>query len=403
MNDHSKITIRKSIYIHPFILFLFVWALVIALYTAHLSELLFYPTKEVLEVALWVVIPFCISIAIFGVLKSSLVNLFGPERHIEFIRQDAVLSLIRWGLCVWVCVTLIEIVVSGGLPIVWLFQGSEKTYFDFGIPSVHGLMNSLLLAIGLIHVAFFALNGRRRNLLIPGWILCWSLLAVTRNMMTVFLIESVFVWVLLRGIRWRLVLKFVLGLIVLILFFGYVGDLRTGSEAFRALAQPTSNYPAWLPSGVLWVYIYLTTPIGNLVNTVFTAHPLNNILFPNTTSLLFPTLIRSMLYGEVEIASALGGNLVTDAFNVSTAFVGPFQDFGRIGIAMFSAFFGGVASFFWTQTGFRGALFYAVIAQCIVLSVFFNHLFYLPIISQLFWLWLFLRPSMPKRIEVLDK
>jgi oligosaccharide repeat unit polymerase len=399
MIERLDIVARKSNFIHPLVIFLLVWALVIGLYTAHLSELLLYSPSEVLEVTAWVVLPYCITIAFLSALRGAMVNLFGAKRHSEPIVQDAVASRIRWWFGFWVSITLVEIVVSGGLPIVWLIRGSAKTYFDFGIPSVHGLMNSLLLSIGLVHVALFALGGRLKNLWIPGWVVCWSFLAVTRNMMTVFLIEAAFVWVLLRGIRWRTGLRAVAGLILAILLFGYLGDLRSGAEAFRALAQPTSDYPEWLPSGVLWVYIYLTTPIGNLVNTTLAVHPLNSFLFPNTTSLLFPTVLRTLLYGKTEAATAFGGELVTNAFNVSTAFVGPYQDFGKIGIALFSAFFGGVASYFWSRDGLKGALFYAVVAQCIVLSVFFDHLLYLPVISQVFWLWFFLRPVRAERWE----
>ena len=178
--------------------------------------------------------------------------------------------------------------------------------------------------------------------------------------------------------------------IVLVLIFGYVGDFRTGAKVFRNLAEPTKQYPAWLPSGVLWGYIYLTTPVGNVVNTAVSDVPVYNPLFPNTTSLLFPTVLRTAIYGESAADNALSGNLITNAFNVSTAYVGPFQDFGYLGMIGFSTLLALIAYLSWIDQSLRGAALYAVIGQCVILSVFFNHLFYLPIITQVIWIYFFL-------------
>jgi hypothetical protein len=210
-------------------------------------------------------------------------------------------------------------------------------------------------------------------------------------MMIVSLLEGGIAWGVMRGIRWRTVLKTVGVGAAVICIFGFVGDFRSGAEEFRQLAQPSAEYPSWFPSGVLWIYIYLTTSIGNLVNTVTVATPLRNPFFPNTMALLFPSVIRNALYGPEGATGALSGELVTDAFNVSTAYVGPYQDFGLMGIVLFSVLLATTALYFWRRAGTKGALMYSVIGQCLVLSIFFNHLFYLPVISQVGWIMLFFR------------
>jgi hypothetical protein len=108
-------------------------------------------------------------------------------------------------------------------------------------------------------------------------------------------------------------------------------------------------------------------------------------------ALLFPSVIRNALYGPEGATGALSGELVTDAFNVSTAYVGPYQDFGLMGIVLFSVLLATTALYFWRRAGTKGALMYSVIGQCLVLSIFFNHLFYLPVISQVGWIMLFFR------------
>ena len=121
------------------------------------------------------------------------------------------------------------------------------------------------------------------------------------------------------------------------------------------------------------------------------ATPLGNPLFPNTMALLFPSVIRNVIYGVDAASGALSGELITDAFNVSTAYVGPYQDLGLLGIVLFSILLGITALYFWKMSGVRGVLMYSVIGQCLVLSIFFNHLFYLPVISQVGWIMLFFR------------
>jgi oligosaccharide repeat unit polymerase len=338
----------------------------------------------------WIVVPYTLTILLY-------LGFHSWERpsplsfRLDFRLQTVKLTKwLRIAFIVWAILTLIEVVVSGGVPLLWLIQGSSKTYFDFGIASVHGLLNSLILAIGLTEFAIFAITGKRKHLWMPAFVLVWSLIAVTRNMLIVILIECAIVWAMTRGIGWKTLAKASLSFLALILVFGYIGDLRTGGETFRQLAEPSPNYPEWLPSGVLWVYIYVGTPINNMVNTVQSTAPLNSPLFPNATSLLFPSVIREVIYNPTTISDALSGDLVSDAFNVSTAYVGAFQDFGMAGVAGFSIVLGWLSAHFWRDRSLRGSLIYAVMGQCLIVSIFFNHLFYLPVITQVIWLYMFL-------------
>lgn len=366
------------------------WLVVVGLYSLHLSKLLLFDNREVLVTALWVVIPFVIT-----VYWAMAFYTFAPKKKIassglgpDIGKIEKRLHLAFW---IWVVLTACEAYISGGVPIIWLIQGSSKTYIDFGIPSIHGLLNSLILAIGLVEFGLFALDRRKRHLWIPAWILVWSIIAVTRNMMIVSLLECGIAWGMIRGIRGQTVIKTTAIICIVICIFGYVGDFRSGADEFRQLAQPSADYPSWLPSGVLWIYIYLTTSIGNLVNTVTAVTPIRSALFPNTMALLFPTVIRNALYGVEAASGALSGELVNDAFNVSTAYVGPYEDCGRMGIVLFSMLLGVTALCCWKVPGTRGVLIYSVIGQCLVLSIFFNHLFYLPVISQIGWILIFCR------------
>ena len=214
------------------------------------------------------------------------------------------------------------------------------------------------------------------------------MIVITRQLMMVFLLEAVVVYCTYRQIRVRRVLGALMSVLCLVYVFGLVGDLRTGADQFRALAQPTSAYPDWLPSGFLWFYMYLSTPINNLLYTFHTTQPLYDWRFPNTLSQLLPTVLRKMLFSAGALAAS-NGDLITEAFNVSTAFAGPFEDFGLIGVLLSSFLMNVLGSLYWRKHTFRDRLCYAVLCQCLVLTVFFNHFVLLPVITQLIWIYIF--------------
>jgi hypothetical protein len=143
-----------------------------------------------------------------------------------------------------------------------------------------------------------------------------------------------------------------------------------------------------LPSGILWAYIYATTPINNLVHTIHLTAPLHSFLFPNTLALLFPTAIRQLIYGS-EWWTPLEGQLVSNAFNAATAYIGPYQDYGYLGVILFSCVIAFVCQKYWLSESLEGTLKFAVVTQCLILTLFYNHLFALPIIFQVVWFELF--------------
>lgn len=395
---------RKTLLLHPLFLFTSVWSADLVLYIMRFSKLLNATDQEASSVIGIILIPYAV---ILG--GATLFFHLAPKRRVQRTHlmcvpanDDEDLLALKRRLKKWLFVgmflSLIEIVASGGLPLFWLVSGNPKTYADFGIPSLHGLVNSMLLALSVCYTGIFARYGGRRNLLCSLGIFFWAILLVTRNMMMVNFLQTGMVIVLYRGIPPKLGIKILAAVLVIILGFGFMGDLRSGADSFRTLAQPTTSYPEWLPSGVLWAYIYLTTPLNNLIYTIHSIQPTNNFLFPNTVAPLFPTVVRNVVYGE-SAEAALSGELVDSAFNVSTAYVGPYQDYGAFGMMGFSALISLIGGFYWWRNNFRDGLIYVVICQCLLITVFYDYFFSLPIITQVFWIYLFMRARKAKRSQ----
>ena len=99
----------------------------------------------------------------------------------------------------------------------------------------------------------------------------------------------------------------------------------------------------------------------------------------NALSLLLPSVIRNIFYDAKDFFK---GELVSEAFNVSTAYLDIYKDIGFFGIFSLNVVAGYVSIKIWVNNKLSGIFGFSIISQCNVLSIFFNHYFYLPIIFQ---------------------
>jgi oligosaccharide repeat unit polymerase len=380
-----------SAFLHPIAVSSIAWCSVAFLYSLHLSGLLLFKTSEVVGVALLIVLPFFFVSFAYRLLRPTRPFFMRPTS----LHREPPLALIerrlRQGIWLWIGLTLFETVVSGGVPLLWLFTGSSKTYFDYGIHSIHGLDLALMLAAAVTSFALYLYTENRRHIWFALFAMAWSMVLVSRGTLLILLLEYAIIYLRLRRIKIKAVMRLVAITLAAVLLFGYVGDVRSGAEAFRDLAQPTDSFPDWAPSGLLWAYIYITTPINNLLLTMHTRRPSFNPLLPDTAATLFPTVLRNVIYGKEGASEAISGELETQALNVSTAFVGPYQDMGDSGIIGFSIVAAVLCEFYWRRSGLWNIFAFSVFTQALVLSLFYNLLFSLPILGQLIWFYYFTR------------
>lgn len=382
---------RPSILLHPCVIVLLTWSTVAFLYSLHLSKLLLYDTGDVVRAFLLIVLPVLIVSSIFYIVRTRVAD---EARHFS-VRPGPPLEVMRRRLAqclkLWVICAVVETIVSGGVPLVWIVTSNGKANFDYGIASVHGLVNALLLALGVAYCALYLYTGRWRFLCFPAFALVWAVVLVSRGTLLVLLLEYAVIFLRLRPIRTSTLFRLVVISMIALLIFGYIGDFRSGAEAFRAVAQPTDAFPEWAPSGFLWAYIYITTPLNNLMLTMHTRTPSYNPLLPATAATLFPSVARNIIYGEETARKITQGELQSQALTVSTAYIGPFQDMGEYGIVGFSVLAGLLCEVFWHRSGFWNIFVLSVFTQALILSLFYNLLFSLPILGQLAWFYYFSR------------
>jgi hypothetical protein len=124
--------------LHPAFIFGTVWLIAAWLYGLHLSGLFIFDAVDAFALTGRLLLPFVLG-ALFLEFLLLLMNRGRlPERAATTLTLDParLWRRIRLYAAVWLAITIAEIVVSGGLPIIWLVRGSEKTYYDFGIHSI---------------------------------------------------------------------------------------------------------------------------------------------------------------------------------------------------------------------------------------------------------------------------
>jgi oligosaccharide repeat unit polymerase len=313
------------------------------------------------------------------------------EIEYRFLYRKALLS-------VWILVTLVEIIASGGLPIIWVIIGNGRTYEDFGVPSVHGFMNAIYLFLTFSAFIRLVSNRNRASLFEFLLLLSWSVIVVSRALMAIAILQVAVFFLLTSKFSLRVKFGTILtGVVVFVAAFGFLGDIR--AEEFSILASTGLSDLDPRFSGLVWVYAYLASPIANLALNV-SVDTAELKVVPVTFLLpLLPSFIQRALGYEVGFLG-FSGYLAHDAFNVGTAFIQIFIDWGIIGILLYSFVLGMFGQIVWrgfVRTGRADII--SLFIPCIVLTIFSNQFNQLPIIL-LFILFASFTRVAPKQREI---
>jgi oligosaccharide repeat unit polymerase len=214
---------------------------------------------------------------------------------------------------------------------------------------------------------------------------------MTRGILMSIVVQLFFVYYYLVGIKYKYLNRLILIFIIVIILFGFLGDLRTtGVESvkFSDLAQPNKNYPQFLPSGFIWVYMYITTPLNNIVNNI-DQYPLLQFSAFDAFGTLVPGSIRSS-FGKSKDTHF---KLVVPYLNVTSSHRTYLAGFGIIGSLLFQSLLGFIVTLFYIKyknTGdTRNCLIIAILAHNLFLSFFVDFFLMLPYLSEFFFSYIF--------------
>lgn len=271
-------------------------------------------------------------------------------------------------LIIWLLISAVEVLEFPGLPIFHAATGGSKSYAEFGIPSVHGFANLLWLNLTLIVYARLRQEESHVGWLFLGLVL-WPILLASRGlfMIIAFLLISVHLTLMAR-IKLKFVLLLLIAMSIIYFGFGYLGEIRAKDFSLTtAMSVSDDNSVFWL-----WFYVYLTSPLANLANTLEMVTPNFSLVPVATLGSLIPTVIKPLLGVATEFDAYIG-EPVAAFLNAGTAFRSAYLDWGILGIVVVSAGFGGLAAIIKHRAHRFGGLALAFLNVMLLLNIFNNN------------------------------
>lgn len=296
------------------------------------------------------------------------------------VEQEILRRFLRVLLIGWLPLYALTVLLSGGMPMVWLITGSGKTYTDFGVSSLSGLLNMVRAFIFAGGVLLFILTRRKSELLVPGILLLLCIAEVSRGGILVLLLHGVAVYVLTRRVSLGRLLKIGAFAVLFIVAFGILGDFRGASVDPTAFVAEDSAFTS-LPLGFFFAFTYLVSPLNNLYYGAPTLEPLHYPFF--SLQPLLPTVVRDIIFSAATGDARYPIALFNSTFN-ATSFYGPLlADFGFAGAGI-------VVTLIQVYTAWvhvlarRGSLvhfmIYPALFMSVLLSVFYMYFFALIVV-----------------------
>ena len=374
--------VRAPGFINPAFMYSLVWLCVLFLYYLRLSELLSPLSLN----TVYLVAGTSLALIIGWILESFNHNFklslprFNLELLKEYVLSPIVGRRLRFAGIAFLLGSITEVIYCGGIPGLGVLGiGPEILYTEFGIPVFHGILNSIFYSCCIVHFARALISNSQSKLLLFVSILN-PYLGMSRQMLISLSIQYLLLYFCIRNPSFKSYVKSLVVILAIILIFGYAGDIRSGRDHIISLAAPVFEYPDWLPSAIIWVYIYISTPLNNLNYNI----DVTPNYFPlETASTFIPSFAREYFLNLV--GSKNNWDLAHEAFNVSSILQSLLVDFGVGGSVLIMLPVGLMFANVMRLANTRVQAFFAliIILHGLALSFFANLLFHLVFVFEI--------------------
>lgn len=287
----------------------------------------------------------------------------------------------------WLFCSFIEILIFKGVPLVSvvILKQYDLDYTAFGLPTIHGLLNACYFSISTGYYIHYKITNDKKSLMYFRLLFLWPILLMTRAVLLWVSLEYFCVFLFFTRVTVKKVLFVLTGIIFFIFLFGYIGDSRVEQGELRFtdnfIKPEHKEIGKILPSGFVWVYLYTTTPLNNIVYNIDKANPKYDFYY--TFSGLIPSFIRDNLSTTRNKYSV---DLYEETFNVSSYFANYLADLGFKGTILFVSIlqFIIILIYFSAKTMKLGSIIsYSAIFYALVTSIFFDNFMSLVTIFQI--------------------
>ncbi len=380
---------ERKIY-SPSVIFNGIFFITLLLYSFKWS----YIQQDLLSTTLWCLflceVGFNIPIIVSYFIKSKnkteelmVVNKEADKTIKELNGEDEVFCLnkkLEFGIFVFVLVFfMLEVIVCKGFPFLWKFvEHEERVYFDFLVSKVTIWFHALITLMGAYSLVKPIKNELFPNLFYKGFYLMIPILIISRQMLIAMVVEAFIVYLITNKNKPKdFYLYCVIGVILAIVGFSAIGNMRTGEDMFLIVSEFKESYK-YVPTMFKWIYSYLCFSISNLNNLISIAEPgINGGV--TTWNEIMPSMF------DIKNVELFNENYLVDSqFTVSTFAPSLYLDFGIFGVGAFCLIIGVVSQFVFKKMNKVKALtiVYSIITYALVFIFFVNMFFNFQVICQ---------------------
>ncbi|MVN21005.1 O-antigen polymerase [Mucilaginibacter arboris] len=253
----------KKILFNPNFIYIFSFIVPFVFYSFQWSTL--YP-----RLGMGLLLFYIFTFLICGIL-GLVINLIKPFKYtkIKESRTNAIIISIIFALYTF------EACYSRNIPLIKLLKGTYEytTEDSFGIPVIHTFLVSFntFYTIYLFHQYISLKKGKLFLFFLIS--IVPFLLLVYRSSILNILLGTLIVYLLgKREISVMLIFKTIIGVIVVLFMFGYLGNLRSGEGDPTYIPRSSGATEEFLSSSIpkefYWSYLYVASPVANLQNNI---------------------------------------------------------------------------------------------------------------------------------------
>lgn len=256
---------------------------------------------------------------------------------------------------------MINFAYQGSIPLFSIVNMvTQDNYGTFGVPSFAVLISTLGSFVTSYFFYTYLVTKEKKYLYGSLYLFIFPIMIFTRGTILLNLSNMLFVYLFtVQRNKARIYVRISVILLVVLLVFGYAGNLRTSNQQSKEDSSASRKImlelgkakPAFvnasIPLEFFWSYIYISSPLANLqenINTMNVKYSVQSVFKYLNYNLVFDSISNRL--GEIMDVKKPENNLIAPYLTVGTIYAGSYTGLGWVGMAVTFCFLMLIAFFY---------------------------------------------------------